>query len=357
MFLGALGAVFVVLFLTGVVPPDETTTTVAPTTTEPPPSAEIEFFRPISEVGDDGCVELEWSVADAESVQLETPQDGTATVEAEDQRSVCGSDGDAIVLTASGADGGQDMREYVISFELSVGEPTVEVSGRTLIVDVVTNQPASVTVAAADSERTSSGTTNHHLELDDLPSGEVDWDLTASAPDQLDITRSGSVDVSYYYGRLTVVERPQFISTQTTTTTSAPATTTPGPVLTFILPEFEIALNTSWHYVFSTDPVYRFLDDDECPDVDGETVEELIFPLEMDGSGEPSVSVFSCSTLFESPFSSLEEAEVETKECELEAGFAPTTIECTLQYEREQGYVEMTVQVERLVSGEEPDYN
>lgn len=358
MFLGALGAVFVVLFLTGVVPPEESTTTVAPTTTAPPPLAEIGFFRPLAEVGDDGCVDLEWSVSDAESVQLETPQSGTATVEAEEQRTVCGRDGDVVTLSATGAGGDEDTREYVISYELSVGEPTVELNGRTLTVDVVTNQPASVTVVAGDAERTSSGTTNHHLELDDLPSGEVDWDLTASAPDQLDVTRSGSVDVAYYYGRLSVVERPTFISTQTTTT-SPPATTAAGdgPVLTFFVPELSFEISLGHYYVFSTDPVYRFLDEDECPDVDGEDVDALIFPLEMDGSGGASVSAYWCSNGLESPWSSLDEAAAETNECELDEGFEPTTIECTLQYEREEGYVEMTVQVERLVSDEEPDYN
>jgi hypothetical protein len=343
--------------------PPETTTTL------PPTAAAITSFGPVGEVSADGCAEFAWDVDEAVEVTLKTPR-SEFDVSAVGSQEICGADGDVFTLEALGEDGQIDDRSHTLGVSLVVGDVQARVQGRTVIFDVDTNQAADVNIALVGRavDKTSSGRSTHHLEFDGESSGQVEWRLTASLPGQPDTVDSGTIALPFYSMRVSVVSDPVFTSNAPPPTFGLDgvtgdaglfdqAITTLDFVTIAVDPDFFVP--TSYWFPYAAQPVPRFMGED-CPgQYAGQTVEQLILPLEPDGSAEVSFNVDLCSG-FATGVQPLPEDPVTGQSIKIAPGFDELTGEKELVFPASNGFetgtVSMIVRIERITTPDRPDY-
>jgi hypothetical protein len=343
--------------------PPETTTTL------PPTAAAITSFGPVGAASPDGCTEFAWSVDEAVEVTLKTPR-REFDVAAVGSQEICGADGDVFVLEALGEDGQIDDRSHTLGVALVVDGVQARVQGRTVIFDVTTNQAADVNIALVGRavDKTSSGRSTHHLEFDNETSGQVDWRLTASIPGQPDIVDAGTIALPFYSLRVSVVSEPVFTPNAPPPTVGLAGVTGDAAIFDQVVTAIEFVtvsvdpnfvVPTSYWFSYAAQPVPRFLDE-TCPgQYAGQLAEELVLPLDPDGSAEVSFNVDLCSG-FATNVEPLPEDPVTGQSVKIAPGFDELTGEKELIFPANNGFetgtVSMIVRVERITTPDRPDY-
>lgn len=244
------------------------------------------------------------------------------------------------------------------------------VQGRTVIFDVNTNQAADVNIALVGRavDKTSSGRSTHHLEFDGETSGEVEWRLTASLPGQPDQVDEGTIALPFYSIRVSVVSDPVFTPNAPPPTVGLAGVTGDAAIFDQVVTALEFVtvsvdpnfvVPTSYWFSYAAQPVPRFLDED-CPgQYAGQLVDELILPLEEDGSAEVSFNVDLCSG-FATSVQPLPEDPVTGQSIKIAPGFDELTGEKAMVFPANNGFetgtVSMIVRIERITTPDRPDY-